>query len=143
MIPRRDLVTGGVLGSVLGGLASGEAAAAPAAGQSQVSEQWMGQIARAIADLRSEIRSQRTFPEIAAIRESQKRFLVANARLPAFIDVGADVWFGVHDWHVRWQQPMAISRDSLGRLTIVLMQTVVILRADSLASFIGLPYDAQ
>ncbi len=143
MIPRRDLVTGSVLGGVLGALTTGEDVAAAPGGQPQISELSVERIAKAIADLRSELRDQRAFTEIAPIRDAQKRYLVANGKLPNFIDVGADVWFGVYDWHVRWQQPMAVSRDALGRLTIVVMQTLVILRPDSVASFIGLPYDTQ
>ena len=143
MMARRDLVTGGVLGGLLGALATEEAAAAPATGQPQAAEQSMERIARAIADLRAEVRDQRAFLEIAPVREAQKRYLRANGKLPDYIDVGADVWFSVHDWHVRWQQPMAISRDPLGRLTIVLMQTLVILRTDSVGTFIGPPYDSQ
>lgn len=142
MIPRRDLVTGGVLAGVLGALASGAAAAAPAA-EAQTSEQAVERIARAIADLRAEVRDQRVFSEIATIREAQKQYLRANGKLPDYIDVGADVWFGVHDWHVRWQQPLAIARDPLGRYTIVVLQTLVILRADTLGSFVGLPYDVR
>ena len=141
MIPRRDLVTGGVLAGVLGALAS-DAAAAPAA-ETQTPEQAAERIARAIADLRAEVRDQRVFSEIAVIREAQKQYLRANGKLPDYIDVGADAWFGVHDWHVRWQQPLTIGRDPLGRHTIVLLQTLVILRADTLGSFVGLPYDAR
>jgi hypothetical protein len=55
--------------------------------------------------------------------------------------VGGDVWFAVHDWHVRWQQPLTVGRDPLGRYTIVLNQTAVIMRPDSLANFVGIPYD--
>ena len=57
------------------------------------------------------------------------------------IDAGTDVWFAVHDWHVRWQQPIAIGRDPLNRYTIVLNETAVVLRPDSLPSFLGIPYD--
>lgn len=142
MMPRRDLVTSGVLAGVFSALAGRDAAAAPAA-EAQTPEQAVEHIARAIADLRAEVRDQRQFSEIAAIRDAQKEYLHAYGKLPDYIDVGADAWFRVHDWHVRWRQPLAISRDPLGRYTIVLLQTLVVLRTDMPGSFVGPPYDAH
>ena len=49
----------------------------------------------------------------------------------------------MHDWHIRWQQPLTIGRDTNGRYTLLLMQTVVILRTDAQPTYIGLPYDQR
>ena len=67
----------------------------------------------------------------------------ANGRFPGCIEVGADVWFAVQEWHVRWQQPMSIGRDVLGRYTILLSGTIVVMRPELSGAFIGVPYDAK
>jgi hypothetical protein len=68
------------------------------------------------------------------------KFLAANGKFPDCIEVGADVWWALHDWHVRWQQPITLGRDPIGRYTILLMQTIVIMRPES-KNAIGVPYD--
>ena len=145
MIPRRNLLTGGALGSVLGLIAgAADAEGAPNAGvaqQQRAPDREAGQIADAIGELRTEVHNQRAFTEIAAIRDAQKQFLHVNGKFPDYIEVGADVWFAVHDWHIRWQQPMALGRDALGRYTIVLNQTAVIMRPETAGNFVSLPYD--
>jgi hypothetical protein len=86
------------------------------------------------------LRNERLFTELIAVREAQVRFLAANGKFPDFIEVGTDVWWALHDWHIRWQQPITLGRDAIGRYTILLMQTIVIMRPDMKDS-IGLPYD--
>jgi hypothetical protein len=132
MIPRRHVLTGGVLGAF--------ADSAPLEAQ-QTSDQAADRLARAVADLRTEVSEHRQFSEIAAVRNVQKQHLRTTGRFPDYVEVGADVWFNVHDWHVRWQQPMSMGRDPQGRYTIVLNQTVVVLRSDQPGNFVGLPYD--
>jgi hypothetical protein len=124
MIPRRQVLGGGLMGGVLGALAApGVEAAEAAAAEAQRSRSGdsvdVGQIVRALNDLRTELRNQRQFSEIAAVREAQQMFLRSNGKLPDFIEVGSDVWFAAYDWHIRWQQPPNISRDPTGRLTFV------------------------
>ena len=63
--------------------------------------------------------------------------------MPDFIDVGSDLWFAAYDWHVRWQQPITIARDAMGRTTLALLQTALVLRPDSAANYLSLPYDAR
>ena len=86
---------------------------------------------------------QRTFGEIAVIRDAQKTFLRQNGKLPDYMDVGADVWFAAYDWHVRWQQPITLGRDATGRLTLQMLQTAIVLRPDTAPSFTSLPYDIR
>ena len=52
-------------------------------------------------------------------------------------------WFAIHDWHVRWLQQMSVGRDGLGRYTIVLDGTFVVMRPELPPSFVGLPYDVK
>jgi hypothetical protein len=136
MIPRRDLLGSGLVGGVLGAFAGPEA---QRAGDTMDTTQ----IVRALNDLRSEVRNQRQFGEIAAVREAQVTFLRSNGKLPDFIDVGTDIWFAVHDWHVRWQQPLNITRDASGRLTLLLLSTLLILRTEVQGSYMSLPYDTR
>jgi hypothetical protein len=146
MIPRRHLVTGGVLGGVLGALGGGgdaEAALGPANGAADPTEEAAVRIVQAIASLRNEVQGLRTFTDIAPVRDIQVNYLRGNGKFPDYMEIGTSIWFGVHDWHIRWQQPMALGRDNLGRYTIVLNQTVLIMRADASPTFIGVPYDAR
>ena len=145
MVSRRLALRGGILGAVGGILGGAEARAEPAAAAPAVQRGDDGneRIVAAIDRLRDELHAERLFPEIAAIRDAQKTFLRVNGKFPDYIDVGSDVWFAVQDWHVRWQQPLAMSRDPLGRYTFVLNQTALVLRPDSLASFVSLPDDSK
>ena len=139
MVARRRLLGGGVLGGVLGVLAADRAEPAVDAAAQRQSEN-MTEVTDAIDKLRQELRNERLFTEITAVREAQVRFLAANGKFPDFIEVGTDVWWALHDWHIRWQQPITLGRDAIGRYTILLMQTIVIMRPDMKDS-IGLPYD--
>jgi hypothetical protein len=138
MITRR-LFGGGLAAALSTGYAANEAAAAAAGGAQ--ADRDMSAVANALKDLLQEVQRQHAFTEIFTIREAQRTFLRQNGHLPEFIDVGSDVWFAVHDWHVRWQQPMMVGRDGQGRHTIALLQTSVVLRPDVLATFVSLPYD--
>jgi hypothetical protein len=126
MIPRRNLVTGGPVGGVLGALgAADDVDAAPAvAAGGEVTEDMVAKIVAAIGGLRSEIQAFKTFPEIAPIRDAQLTHLRANGKFPDYMEVGTTSWFTVHDWHIRWQQPLNIGRDSLGRYTLLFGQTL-------------------
>lgn len=137
---RRDLMATGVLGAWLGGLAE-PVEASQASGSS--ADRALDRVAEAVGELRAEWREQRQFPEIASVRAAQKAFLRANGKLPDFVELGADLWFAVFDWHVRWQHPMVEGRDAQGRVTLALNGTQVILRADVAGNFVGLPYDAR
>src|SRR5687768_9211386 len=110
MIPRRQLLTGGLAAGAFGGVAlNADADAAPvepAAAQQQTTERSVREVAEAVRSVRDELRAPRNFPEIRAIREAQKTFLRANSKLPDYLEVGIDVWFAAHDWHITWQQPL-------------------------------------
>jgi len=142
MIPRRNLVTGGLVG-VLGALGGGDhleaAPAAPAA--ADVTDDMVTKVVAAITGLRTEMQSLRSFPEITPVRDAQVTYLRANGKFPDYLDVGTSVWFAVHDWHIRWQQPLTLGRDNLGRYTLLLGQTYLIMRVDANPTYMGTPYD--
>src|SRR5262245_9555270 len=142
MIPRRNLVTGGLVGGVLGALRGDDVEAAPAgAPGADVTDDMVAKVVGAIAGLRTEIQSLKSFPEIAPVRDVQLTHLRANGKFPDYLDVGTNLWYAVHDWHIRWQQPLTLGRDNLGRYTLLFGQTTLILRVEAMPAFIGVPYD--
>jgi hypothetical protein len=142
MIPRRNLVTGGLVGGVLGAFGGGDdPKAAPAAAAGDVTEDMVAKIVAAIAGLRTELQAWKTFPEIAPVRDAQLIHLRANGKFPDYIEVGTGPWFSVHDWHIRWQQPLTLGRDNLGRYTLLFGQTYLVMRVDAAPAFMGVPYD--
>ena len=129
MLSRRELLSGAALGGAM------------TSDTGQASERNIQDIAQAIKDLRSTIDTQRSFSEIQRVRTKQIEFLRAQAKFPDFMEVGVDVWFAVHDWHIRHLQPMALGRDPSGRYTLALLTTTLILRIDADQNFVGVPYD--
>lgn len=134
MIERRQLLT---MSGLLGALApDGDAAA----GQ-QLSPQATQDIVNAIKDVRTTLAAESSFAEIAPVRAKQLDYLKANGKFPDFIDVGSDVWYAVHDWHVRLQQTLVFGRDTVGRYTLMLGFTALVLRPEAVVTFISTPYD--
>jgi hypothetical protein len=150
MIPRRQLVGGGLLGGVIAALDVDAATATPPADPAAVAvpgadltDAAVKEVTTAITRLRQDFQEQRQFAEIAQVRDAQKTFLRANGKFPDFMEVGSDVWLQIHDWHVRWQQPMTVGRDQTGRYTIQLLGTIVIMKLDAAANFVGQPFDGR
>jgi hypothetical protein len=145
MIDRRQLLTmSGVLGALVpvGEPRAGGDSAAFGAGQS-LSPQASQDIVNALKDIKSAIAAGPSFVEIMAVRTKQMEFVKAQGKFPDFIDVGIDIWYAVHDWHIRLQQQLVFGRDPVGRYTLMLGFTALVLRADSAASYISTPYDSR
>jgi len=81
--------------------------------------------------------------EILPIRQKQVDYLKATNKFPDFIDVGLDVWFAVHDWHIKHLQQPALGRDANGRYTMSVMGTQLVMRPDLVPTFISAPYDSR
>ena len=150
MLARRRMLgttlVGGLLGSAIPASLSARsrsAAEAEAADQSnQLSERQITEIVEALKDIRKAIETPPgAFVEILPIRQKQMDYLRATNKFPDFIDVGLDVWFAVHDWHVRHLQQPALGRDANGRHTISVMGTQLVMRPDLVPTFISAPYD--
>jgi hypothetical protein len=137
MIDRRQLFT---VGGLLGALGASGADVA-ASGTGQVSPQAAQDLVNALRDIRATIAAEESFAEILPVRSRQVDFLKSQGRFPDFIDVATDVWFAVHDWHVRLQQPLVLGRDAAGRYTLMLGFTALVLRPDVVPGFISTPYD--
>jgi len=141
---RRELLGSGVLGGLLGGLGeeAAEASQSPQPQQRTVIEDFSG-VVDAIGSLEKEIVRQHSFVDIAPIREAQRNYLRINLHMPNYIEVGAGLWFNLYDWHVRWQQPLNLTRDLLGRYTITYLGTAIVLRPEMLDQFLSAPYDER
>jgi hypothetical protein len=146
MVKRRELLGGGILGGILGGMAEdSEAGQQPQQAQPRqqtVIEDFSG-VVNAINDLEKEIARQNSFIDIAPIREVQRNFLRTNSHMPNYIEVGAGHWFNLYDWHVRWQQPLNLTRDLLGRYTITYLGTAIVLRTEMPDGYLSAPYDER
>ena len=138
MLARRQLLATTLSGGLLGSRA-GE----PDQSSSQMSDHQVMQIVDALKAIRTALESPQNFAEIAGIRQKQVDYLKATNKLPDFIDVGLDVWFAVHDWHIKHLQQLVLGRDGSGRYTITVMGTQVIMRPDLVPSFISVGYDSR
>jgi hypothetical protein len=139
MLSRRDVFATPLVGRLF--------ASAPADGDhtpaddDQMSDRTGQQLVSAVKDVVAAIAAQRSFGDIAPVRQKQIEFLRGAGKFPDFIEVGTDVWLAVHDWHVRHLQPITMGRDGTGRYTIMFMNTTVIMRPEATPSFVGPAYD--
>jgi hypothetical protein len=117
------------------------ASAAPQRETEQAIQEGSRTLAKAVQDLRDEIKRQDDFWELSLLRDPIRMFLRTTGKFPDYIEVGVDVWQQVYDWHVRYQQPLTIGRNPEGRYTIMLMATMVVMRVDAALTFVGIPFD--
>jgi hypothetical protein len=59
------------------------------------------------------------------------------------MDVGLEPWERVYDWHIRWQQPINVTRLAEGGYGLVFMFTTLVLRPNMQTNYIGPGYDAK
>jgi hypothetical protein len=138
MIDRRSLLTAGGL---LGALAP--AGEGTAYGAGQMSDRAAADVVTALQKISSAVSAvaaHESFEAILPLRNRQVEYLKANNKFPDFIDVSADIWMSVYDWHVRLQQPLTLGRDSQAE-TLMLGFTALVLRTDVASNFISGPYD--
>jgi hypothetical protein len=142
MVERRD-----VMGT---GLVAGLAAlVAPAAAAENAAAPQEERVVQAVLSLREtvqrELEALRDGPwaGVERIREQQRIWVRSTQKYPDFMEVGLDVWDSLHDWHVRYQQPINVARMNDGRYAMVFMFTTIILRPDQMPNYVGLPYDTR
>jgi hypothetical protein len=133
---RRELMGGGFVA----GLAA-IAAPAPAEAAAGLEEDTL--VARSIDEVRRVYEQQLRAPNIDEVRRQQRTHLKAHQKYPDFLEVGADVWEALYDWHVKYQQPIVARVLADGRYAITFLFTTVIMRPDQSDSYVGLPYDAS
>jgi hypothetical protein len=136
MVERRNLVGGGLAASLTALIAGGEAEAAQQTGHDP-------QLTEAVNNVRQSIDNLHTgaWARVNQIREQQRIWLRANHRYPDFIEIGVDIWDALYDWHVRYQQPISMTRSPDGRYLMAFMFTTFILRPDMAANYVGPPFD--
>ena len=135
MLARRRMLGTTLFGGFLG-------ATMPVSDQNaQTSDRQMMEVVDALKEIKKSLDSPQSFTEIAGIRQKQVDYLKATNKFPDFIDVGLDVWFAVHDWHIKHLQQIVLGRDGSGRYTITLMSTQLVMRPDLVPTFISAPYD--
>src|SRR2546428_2140965 len=135
MVDRRQLLKT----AMFGGFAARPSVAAAAA--QSIPERQTQEIVDVLKNVSKAIDTAHSFTEIAEVRLRQVVFLRAEQKFPDFIDVGVDVWMGVYDWHVKHHLPMTLGRDANNRYTIILLATTLVLRPDTVPTYIGTPYE--
>ena len=80
---------------------------------------------------------------IGKIRQSQRQFLKGNQKYPDFLEVGADVWDELVDWHVTTTRPLNVTVRTDGRYSMPFLQTTIILRVDYTDDQVGVPFDTR
>lgn len=143
MVERRNVMSGG-LAAGIAALVAPAAADAEAAG-AQRDNPGNEQVSQELRDLRRSLETNfsRPWVRIAQIREQQRIWLRANHRYPDFIEIGIDIWDALYDWHVRYQQPISMTRTTDGRYVMPFMFTTFILRPDTMPDYIGPPFDQE
>lgn len=137
MLTRREWLGSGVLGTVSGEQRGG------------FSDEQEARIVAALSTLAAEASVANrgchtgTCATLGKVRDLYTAFLRANQKFPDLLDVGVEVFYDAHDWHVRNRQPLSLSRLPDGRYAIGFMFTRLVLRVDASPEFIGLPYDAR
>jgi len=143
MISRREMVTAGVLGTM-------GAAAAPAEAAEQQDDQQTASAIRSIGmkfdTMNETLAYGQKGPGLTAgflgdIRNRFTTHIRAAGKFPEFLEIGLDVFYDVYDWHIRYGQPIQITRISEQRFAIQWMFTQLILRWEQDPKYIGVPFE--
>ena len=103
--------------------------------------------AQLLTEIRDELRALRAtceLPhcgEIDQVRAQQRTFLRGRQKLPDFMDLGVDVWERVYEWLITTRQRADIVRLADGRYALQFLTTMLVLRPDASAGFVGFGYD--
>jgi len=145
MISRRDVVTGGIVAGAIGASPAEARGVEPTPlPQQRDHEERMVSL---LTEIRDEMRKPRPMcnandcPEVERVRSEQRTFLKGRNKFPDYIDVGADVWDRLCDWHIRNGLPLQVARLADGRYAFPFYQTFVLLRVDVVNSYVSQGYD--
>jgi hypothetical protein len=138
MLTRRELVTGSLFaGTTIGGPEGG----LPLQKDSDDRTHSL------LSEIRDELRRSRATcnandcPEVERVRNEQRTFLKGRNKFPDYIDVGADIWDRLCDWHVKNGVPLQVARTPEGRYSLPFFQTFVVLRPDVANTYVSTAYD--
>ena len=130
MVDRRSLVRGGLVAGVAS-MVGAEEAAAQDAGIINAIDQVRGLLERQLD----------AGPAIGLVRAQQRQWMRSSQKFPDFIEIGIGIWEALHDWHVRFQQPLNVSRAADGRYVMAFHFTTLVLRTDVDPSYVGPAFD--
>ena len=80
---------------------------------------------------------------VRRVHEQQRTFLKSYHRYPEFIEVGARVWDGLTEWHVRERQTLNVTRVADGRYLMSFNFTTVLLRPDLDDNYVSIGFDTE
>jgi hypothetical protein len=162
MLTRRDAVSSTVLAGLGAGLAATSSPAATPAGagagaagdtaQSAQDALRDRELLQTLREIRDELRGWRRDDSscrmpmcggLGLIRRNQRQFLKSNQKFPDYMEVGANVWDELVDWHVRTIRQVQITQRPDGRYTMPFLQTTMVLRVDYDDDQVGLGYDTR
>ena len=141
MVERRNLMGGGIVAGITALVAG---ARPPEAAAQDISKQYF-EMTRAANEMRELLERHFDGPwaVLRQVRTQQQIWLRANHKYPDFIEIGVNVWDGLHDWHVRHQLPLNVTRAADGRYLLAFMFTTFILRPDQDPNYVGPPFDGD
>ncbi len=145
MVTRREVVTAGALGVLSTGADAGAAARTETQSAEQASAEALSAMQRDLSQIRSILDDGLRGPSVAfgvagAVRKQFEMFIRANQKFPDYCEVGLQTSTDLYDWHVRYAQPIEISRVD-NRTALRFMFTWMILVPNQDPVFIGIPYD--
>ena len=106
------------------------------------------QIVQSLKDVESALRRLEVdrnahWGQVRRVQEQQRTFLKAWHRYPQFIEVGARVWEGLIEWHVRERQELQVTRAADGRYVMSFMFTTLLMRPDLEDNYVGPGLDSD
>ena len=145
MVTRRDLVTG----TAVGALSSAALATADVSAQSESNAQTVGvlrEIQRSLTSIDSSLNTAFetnaiAFGSVPKVRQMFTEFVRANFKFPDYMEIGINIFYDLHDWHIKNNQPMQFSRVLENRLAIRFMFTTMVLRQEMDPNHLGVPFD--
>lgn len=139
---RRIAIRSGLLASLV---AAALAAPFEATAGAQGSD---AQVVQSLKDVESALRRLEVdrsahWGQVRRVQEQQRTFLKSWHRYPQFIEVGARVWEGLIEWHVRERQVLNVTRAADGRYLMSFMFTTVLMRPDLDDNYVGPGLDSD
>jgi hypothetical protein len=131
MVDRRNLVRGGLVAGMASMVTAEEAVAQDTTAIIVAIEQVRGLLERQLE----------AGPAIGLVRAQQRQWMRSSQKFPDFIEIGIGIWEALHDWHVRFQQPLNVSRAADGRYVMAFHFTTLILRTDVDPGYVGPAFD--
>ena len=134
--------------AIRSGLLAGLVAAALAGPFEAIAGAQDAQVVQALKDVESVLRRQEDgrnahWTQMRRVQEQQRTFLKSWHRYPQFIEIGARVWEGLIEWHVREEQMLNVTRTADGRYVMTFMFTTLLMRPDLEDNYIGPGFDSE